>query len=355
MRFARGSGASGTATYRLMPTVEPQFFAANPRPGPPAVDGSIRLATFNVNNYFSTLDSGRSVCGPARDSNCRGADSEEEWTRQIAKIATVLKMMDAHVVALVEVENNPDASLRTIVGVLNLATSQGRYSFIDTGTIGDDAIKVGLLYQPAAVRPVGDFAILDNSVDARFDDNRHRPVLAQTFATINGGHRFTVAANHLKSKGSSCENDGDPDIGDGQSNCSATRSLGAAAMVDWLATDPTEGGTDNIVAIGDFNTHTLGDALARFEIAGYINLAAEFIGEAAYSFEFDGQFGALDHAMASPGLAENVVDVAEWHINADESRIHDYNLEFGRDPSVFNGSSPFRASDHDPMIIGIEF
>ncbi len=45
----------------------------------------------------------------------------------------------------------------------------------------------------------------------------------------------------------------------------------------------------------------------------------------------------------------------EWHINADEARVHDYNLEFGRDASIFNASSPHRVSDHDPLIIGVDF
>jgi len=192
-------------------------------------------------------------------------------------------------------------------------------------------------------------------VDVRFNDNRSRPVLAQTFDTVSGEERFTVLANHLKSKGSSCDSDGDPDIGDGQGNCSATRTMAAAAMVDWIATDPTSSGDADFLVIGDFNTHTMGDAITRFESAGYINVAETLIGASGYSFEFAGQFGTLDHAMASPGLASKVVDAAEWHINADESQINDFNLEFGRDPALFDPASPYRASDHDPLIIGLEF
>lgn len=355
LRFSRGSGESGTEAYRLMPTVEPAFTSANPRPGPPVVDGSLRIATFNADNYFSTIDDGRQICGPQRDANCRGANSAEEHVRQLAKIVTVLRLMDAHIVAMIEIENNDNASLRTIVDALNAAVGAARFDFVHTGTIGDDAIRVGLIYQPAHVRPSGDFAVLGNDVDSRFDERLHRPVLAQTFDTVSGNHRFTVAANHLKSKGSSCASSGDPDVGDGQGNCSASRALAASAMVAWLARDPTGSDSGHVLVIGDFNTHTRGDALARFETAGYVNLAGEFIGADAYSFEFDGQFGSLDHAMASPELAQKVVDVVEWRINADESRAHDYNLEFGRDPTIFKASSPYRASDHDPLIVGIEF
>lgn len=355
LRYSRGSGDSGTEAYRLMPTATPRFAVVNPRPGAPEVAGSLRIATFNLNNYFSTVDSGQNVCGPARNAVCRGADSEEELSRQLAKIATALRMMDAHVVAMIELENNDDTSLESIADALNAAIGELRYDFIRTGIIGHQAIKVGLIFQPSHVSPAGEFAVLDSGVDARFDDSRHRPVLAQSFNTAVGAHRFTIVVNHLKSKGSGCASAGDPDVGDGQEDCSATRTLGAAAMIDWIDTDPTGAGNDNVIVIGDFNTHTMGDPLARFEAAGYINLAEAHIGTSAYSFEFEGQFGALDHAMATPEFAQKVVDVMEWRINADEARVHDYNLEFGRDASIFNASSPHRVSDHDPLIIGVDF
>jgi len=355
LRYSRGSRDSGTEAYRLMPTLDPQFDSANPRPDAPIVAGTLQIATFNLNNYFSTIDTGQSICGPDADSGCRGADSAEEFTRQHEKIITALAMMDADIVAVIELENNASDSLQTIVDGLNTRVGAGTFAFIDTGTIGTDAIKVGLLYKPAMVQPVGAFAVLDRSVDVRFNDNRSRPVLAQTFDTVSGDERFTVLVNHLKSKGSSCESDGDPDIGDGQGNCAATRTMAAAAMIDWIATDPTSSGDPDFLVTGDFNTHTMGDAMTRFESAGFINVAESFIGADAYSFEFGGQFGALDHAMASPGLAAKIVDAAEWHINADEAPLNDYNLEFGRDPALFDPASPYRASDHDPLIIGLEF
>jgi predicted extracellular nuclease len=73
-----------------------------------------------------------------------------------------------------------------------------------------------------------------------------------------------------------------------------------------------------------------------------------------YSFVFDAQAGALDHAIASATLVPQVVDTIEWHINADEPALLDYNLENGRDPELFDANSPYRASDHDPVIIGLD-
>ena len=52
--------------------------------------------------------------------------------------------------------------------------------------------------------------MLDSSVDPRFLDDYNRPVLAQTFMDNATGGIFTVAVNHLKSKGSACDAIGDP-------------------------------------------------------------------------------------------------------------------------------------------------
>ena len=70
---------------------------------------------------------------------------------------------------------------------------------------------MALIYKPASVSLVGGYAILDSSVDPRFIDTKNRPALAQTFMDNSTGGVFTVAVNHLKSKGSDCDDVGDPD------------------------------------------------------------------------------------------------------------------------------------------------
>src|SRR5690606_34679005 len=158
--------------------------------------------------------------------------------RQRDKIIAAITEIDADVVGLIEIENNT-AAIADLVDGLNAATGPGTYAYVDTGVIGTDEIKVAFIYQPASATPVGDFAILDNSVDDRFNDDENRPVLAQTFMNVENGGLVTVAVNHLKSKGSDCNEVGDPDLGDGAGNCNITRTLAAEALVDWLAGDPT--------------------------------------------------------------------------------------------------------------------
>jgi hypothetical protein len=352
LRYSRGSGGSGDETWRLMPTTDPVFESMNPRPGAPAVGGAIQVASFNVLNFFSTVDSGSNECGPQADQSCRGADSAAELTRQLDKIVTALTMLDADIVGLVELENNADESLRVIVDALNTRLGSTDYAFVDTGTIHTDAIKTGFIYRSTAVSTSGNFAVLDRSVDSRFNDARNRPALAQTFSVDATGAVVTFVVNHFKSKGSSCDADGDPNLGDGQGNCNITRTNAAAALADWVATDPTASGDTDFLIIGDLNAYTGEDPLVTFENAGFTSL----LGAASnpYSFLFDAQAGALDHAIASSSLAPQVVETMEWHINADEPGLLDYNLEFGRDPALFDATIPYRASDHDPIVVGLD-
>jgi len=354
LRFARASGSNGSETWRLMPTSAPVFVADNPRPAAPDIDGELRVASFNVFNLFTVVDSGKSACGPSTRSRCRGADSDEELDRQLAKITTALTMIDADIVGFIELENNQDQSLQAIADSLNAATAPNTYAVLETGNISDDAIKVGFIFKPANVTPQGSHAILDSGVDARFDDRRNRPALAQTFSQNSDDARLTVVVNHLKAKGSSCERGGDPNTNDGQANCNQARTHAATAIADWLQTDPTASNDPDFLIIGDLNAHVMEDPLQVLKDAGFVNLLEIASGGNAYSYVFNGQSGALDHALASASLLPQVAETIIWHINADEAPAHDYNLEHGRDPAIFDDTTPYRASDHDPVIIGLD-
>jgi uncharacterized protein len=339
----------GFSSYRIQPTQPVEFIRINERTEfPDGVGGTIRVASFNVLNYFTTLDTGAPICGPEQNQGCRGANTPEEFERQRVKIIEAIVRLDADVIGLIELENNPSESLQDLVDGLNDELGPGTYDFIDTGTIGGDAIKLGIIYQPARVTPFGDYAILDSSVDARFLDDKNRPVLAQSFDA--SGEIFTVAINHLKSKGSPCDDVEDPDLGDGQANCNLTRTKAALAMADWLASDPTGSGDPDVFILGDLNAYRLEDPITALkEEGGYTDLVDLFIGEEAYSYVFFGQAGYLDHALATPSVVDRVTGVTIWAINADEPRALDYN-DFTQ-PSLFQPDQ-YRSSDHDPVLVG---
>jgi len=344
--------------YRVHPATMPTFTPANPRPAAPGpVGGTLRVSSFNVLNYFTTLDLGPDVCGPLQNQECRGADSAAEFTRQRDKTLQALLALDADVLGLMELENTLGVEpLQDIVNGLNALAGAGTYAFIGTGTLGDDAIKVGLVYQPAAVQPVGAFAILDSSVDPDFDSSLNRPALAQTFQQIATGARFTAVVNHLKSKGCTGAAGLDTDQGDGQSCFNHTRTLAAGALAAWAAGDPTGAVDPDVVLLGDFNAYSLEDPLAALQGAGYTDLAVAYSGPNAYSYVFDAQAGSLDHSLANASLLPQVTGVTTWHVNADEPGVLDYNVEFksaGQIASLYNADA-FRTSDHDPILIGLD-
>ncbi len=345
------------STYRAQPVGDVAFSASNPRTSaPPAVGGNLKVASFNVLNFFNGNGSHQEGAAGGFPTS-RGATTLTEFQRQLAKEVSALAALDGDVVGLMEMENDapPNSAIEDLVAALNARVGAGTYAFVDTGVIGTDEIKVALIYKPGKVTPVGAFKVLTSAVDPRFIDTRSRPSLAQTFELNATQRRITIDVNHLKSKGSGCEDIGDPDTGDGQGNCNRTRAQAAEALVDWLATDPTGSGSTDTLVIGDLNAYTFEDPIEVFTGAGYANLLREHGGLAAYSYVFDGESGYLDHALATPSLASKITGATDWHINADEPIALDYNTEFKTAGQVgsFYDPGPYRSSDHDPVVVGI--
>jgi predicted extracellular nuclease len=285
--------------HRIQPTRALDFPERAPRlEAPPELQEGLRIAAFNVRNWFHTLDDGRPRCGPRANKDCRGAKTEESRALQRRKLGAVLRGLDADIVALEEIENGDPRALAALAEELG-----DDYRALETGPIGSDVIRVALLYRSGRLRRVGDFAVLDDSVDPSFDERRNRPVLAQSFEAMDGRWRLTVAVNHWKSKGS---------------RCNGTRTAAARALLLWLGTDPTGSGSPDFLVVGDLNSYRLEDPVRALTDFGYVDLLARFEGPAVYTSSFDGRFGALDHALASPSLAARVRGATVWHINADE-------------------------------------
>ncbi len=353
--------------YRVFPTGPAEYVAVNPRPdSPEPVGGSLRVAAMNTLNFFVTLDypTGDPLdnkCGPLENLECRGADADQpdEFTRQRDKLLVALAGLDADVIGLNELENTTgvDPLAEIVAGLPG-------YASIDTDTIGIDAIRVGLIYRPSRVVPLGDFQTLDSSDDPRFIDTKSRPALAQTFQDLSNGARFTVVVNHLKSKGSDCVDIGDPDTGDGQGNCNVARTLAAQALVDWLATDPTGSGDADFLIMGDLNSYAQEDPIYWIKAGSddtvgtrddYTDLNSHFQGPYAYSFTFDGQAGSLDHSLANASILPQVTGAADWHINSDEPDVLDYDTSF-KPPAqdALYEPNEFRSSDHDAVVVGLD-
>jgi uncharacterized protein len=374
------AGPGGSVAYRVRPVNAlhggvPEFVAANARSRtPPDVGGTLRVASFNLLNYFNTFAGCTAGVGGA-PVDCRGAENEAEFERQWRKTVAAVAALDPDILGVIEVENDgygPGSAIVHFVARLNDATAPNRYSFIDadvaTGQVnalGTDAIKVGFVYRTDRVTPAGRTAVLNSTefVHGGESGPRSRPSLVQAFAQRDGGS-LVVSINHLKSKGSRCDA---PDAGDGQGNCNGARTVAARALAAWLAADPTGSGTRNVLILGDLNAYAREDPLAALAAAGYVDLARRRAGVSTdaeggagvagvpYSYVFNGQWGTLDYALASASLLPHVTGAAAWHINADEPPVLDFSVRFkspAQQTSLYR-PDPFRSSDHDPILVGL--
>ena len=335
-------------SFVIEPVGAPNFVASNPRPAAPAaVDGSLKVAGANVLNFFNTFG------GP----NDRGADSAYEFARQKAKIVAELRGLDADIVTLMEVENDGDSALHTLVDALNNGYGKSVYAAIDTGVIGTDAIKVAMIYKPERVAPLG-LPVIDDNADGV--DNR--PPLAQTFQDKAGGGVLTVVANHLKSKGSCPKDATDVNADHGQGCWNVLRVQQAGKLLKFAARLSQTTQDQDVLLMGDFNAYGAEDPVAALKAGGFTHENLRIPALERYSYVFKGESGSLDHAFASVHLDGQITGITEWHINSDEPVVLDYNVEYKQNPecktSTCSGPdlyapTPYRASDHDPVLIGL--
>jgi uncharacterized protein len=363
------ASAAGAGLYRLQPTAVPAFAITNPRTAAPdAVGGSnVTLGSMNVLNFFTTFTNGQTASGQSGQgcslgnsvsaSNCRGADNAAEFERQRSKIVRALAGLNADAVGLMEMQNNGSVAVQNLVDALNAQLGASVYAVVPlpAESTGTDAIRVAMIYKPGRLSLVGVSVSDPASIN-------NRPPLAQTFAAANG-ERFTLVVNHLKSKSgcpsaSSADAAGNTDAGDGQGCWNAQRVQQAQRLRTFIAQLQNKSANNDVLLVGDFNAYAQEDPIFDLTSSGYIDQSGRF--EAlGYSYVFDAAAGRLDHAITTASLASKVTGAVHWHIDADESLAQDYNLEFKQPacatcaPDPFDGTVPFRASDHDPVLVGL--
>lgn len=349
--------------YKIHPTQPVAFTRANPRTAAPAaVGGNVKVASFNLLNYFTTFTDGTTatgqtgqgctLAGATSAANCRGADNAAEFVRQRNKIISALAAINADAVGLIEMQNNGATAVQNLVDGLNTAVGAGTYAAVPdpaSGT-GTDAIKVAMIYQPAKLSRIA--ATLQSDTAAI----HNRPPLAQTFAAPNG-ERFTLVVNHFKSKGCDGAAGADLDQGDLQGCFNDRRTQQAVALRAFVSSLQAAAGTGDVVLVGDFNAYAQEDPVFDLTSNGFIDQIGRF-NSFGYSYVFDGAAGRLDNALANASLSAKVRGAVEWHINADEPSVIDYNLEFKLPACATCGpdyysATPYRASDHDPVVLGL--
>jgi 5'-nucleotidase len=332
--------SAGFGTWRLQPasgdTTGTTFTPTNPRTDAPApVGGDLRVADYNVLNYFVTFG-----------GESRGAANEAELAQQQAKIVAGLQALDADVITLHEIENSaittpatPYRAVETLLAALSAADGH-TWAYAPAHEDGD-VITNAIVYRTDVLAPAGDPVAYTSPAF----DNARSPI-AQTFRTVDGGEVFSVVANHLKSKGSACATGNDTSVG-GPGNCNADRTAQATELVAFAQQVADASGDPDVLLTGDFNSYRYEDPLDVVRDAGYTELGEVFAPD-EHSYVFDGGSGSLDHAFATPSLAAQATGLTVWETNAVESFAYQY--DSGVDPLY--APDPYRASDHNPTVIG---
>ncbi|HVV25009.1 MAG TPA: ExeM/NucH family extracellular endonuclease, partial [Pseudonocardiaceae bacterium] len=362
---------------------------------PADVGGQIRLATFNVENYFPLTGEdyvarGLGTCSYYTDrqgnritvNTCtgtdggpgpRGAADDVNFARQQAKIVTGVNRLGASIVSLEEIENSAkfgeprDTALAGLVDALNQAAGTTVWAYVPSPPAGklppladQDVIRTAFIYKPADVTPVGPSTVLTGDSGPGQPFSIAREPLAQGFtkAGARAQDAFLVVANHLKSKGA----DGAPLYpGDAQDTSSPAVDQGAfnetrvheAADVNTFASQvATSLGTNRIFLVGDFNAYTHEDPLQELYTDGYADMGSTF-DPTEQTYSFDGLEGSLDHVLANAAARQLVTGADVWQINAQEAVAYAYSRYDYNATPLFNGSDPFAASDHDPVVVGL--
>lgn len=352
-------------------TVQPAGFGATRADAPAAVGGNLKLASFNVLNYFPTTGDQIPGCTFYTDRagnpitvkggcDVRGAANAENFKRQQDKIVAAIAKSGADVVTLMEVENsaqfgkNRDDALAKLVDALNIATP-GIWDYVRTPAnapplADEDMIRTAFIYKKAAAEPVGESIIHNDTIAFA----SARKPLAQVFKPVGAGDdkKFIAIANHFKSKGSAATPD-DTDKGQGASNLARTaQAKSLLAFSDELQKSK---GTDKVFLIGDFNSYAKEDPINVLTAAGYVNQdekAKTADGNAKHSYLFGGLVGSLDHILASPAANAVVTGADIWNINSVESVALEYS-RYNNNVTNYYAPDQFRASDHDPVVVGL--
>ncbi|CAN5668539.1 ExeM/NucH family extracellular endonuclease [soil metagenome] len=321
------------------------------RPPAPEVPGDVRLASLNLENLFNGDGQGGGF------PTARGARTHAAYLHQRARLVATVQALRADVVALMELENDgegPDSSLAQLVDALN--ADGGDWRFVPAcatpcpqpqapaalAALGEQPIRVGLIYRAGRVVAVGPAATLAGGPF----DARSRIPLAQAFRA-GSGPVFTVVAVHFKSKGCRDAAGSELDQGDGQACWNPTRLESTTRLDAWLGTDPTRSGSDLVAILGDINAYAMEDPVRHLRASGWRDALAGVA--APYTYVFDAQAGRLDHALLSPTLALRLAGAAVWHSNADEAP----GLHAPIDDPGHGPASPWRSSDHDPLLVGL--
>lgn len=369
----------------------------------PAPEGGaerLRIATYNIENLYDFVDNPFHGCDFPGNSGCPGVrepwdflpPSDAHYREQLRIVARqiVEDMESPHILLVQEIENQ-DIGWLTPDGIVFGKTdnADGQLDALQEMILKIEA-KGGPRYASAANRNSGDARGITTAFLYRADlftpvqPSAEHPVLGASPDFGIPGDPLPMAHEVVNPKAFNFLYTGEPD---GEMNpCIFSRAVQVFALEDrqgrrlWLLNNHfsaipgrrVERRTwqarvnariaqrimerypeDGVIVGGDLNMFPRpddpldppSDQLGPLYRAGLFNVAdwiLERAPENAYSYVFQGDANILDHFFLSPGLASRLVLATYLHLNADH-------------PESFRADLPVRGSDHDPLLIELDW
>ena len=279
--------------------------------------GELRVVGANIENYFADLG------GYAHKRT-----TPKQQALQTRKLVAGLRAMHADIIACCEMQVGSKAP-KMLLETLNKGGKQ--YAFVAMPMPDIDRIGCCFIYDTERVKPCV------TPISAYHDTTSHyyARMLAQGFEEISTGERFIIGLNHLKSKRP----------GRGQYDTNAKRMENTDSLLVMLPKAVTLYGDEDILLLGDYNCYTQEQPIQTIVRAGFADQITRFCPD-NYSYVYKGEIGYLDRCFANPSMAQQIVRVRPWHVNADWYYQHGaYKMK---------DKTMHRYSDHDPIIVDVQ-
>lgn len=358
------------------------------RPLPEKEQGRLRIASFNLLNYFNGQHNSQGEVDFSR--NARGATQQAGFELQEKRLVSAIRTIDADILGLLELENDgfeQHSAIQRLIAQLNQGQPEPKhYTFSKPSrgqSLGSDKITVGLLYRPNTLTLTKVDSVVMPTQSKAGTLRRMRPSLVADFR-LPSGKTLQIAVNHFKSKGSACWEDlNQPSQQDViQGRCNALR-VSAAAVLGHALTKKSKG-IDYQILLGDFNAYSFEDPIQLltgynkqfhpYPIQGATGVAnapkipttgfgfvapAKNLDPNGFSYVYSGRAGSLDHILVNPKLARKITLLRHWNINSVETSgfrpdalFEHFNSDYHRQNYYQVG--PFASSDHDPVIMDMQ-
>ncbi|MCB8942433.1 MAG: lamin tail domain-containing protein [Ardenticatenaceae bacterium] len=302
-----------------------------PLPQPPVTTADqFTIATFNVENYFDTIDDTGDEAEPK-------PTADQLATKQAKLAQTVSTILGCPtLIGIQEVEN---AALLHDLAELIAPACGFTYAVAHLESADVRGIDVALLADPRRVTITGtqlrqgcttiNTGISDSNATCPAGQQPlfSRPPL-QVDVTVDG--RFhTLLINHFKSKR------------EGEAETAPRRLAQAQHILSLVGELQTADPQANIIILGDFNDYELSTPMQTLTDGGLFNTLSLIPEAERYSFVFSGAAQLIDGIFISPSLQDNIASVHIFHVNAD------YPDSLAADTTV-----PYQATDHDlPLLV----